>query len=82
MIPQVRKLASHDSFTAHLRSLELDLPVDEVVVPGGVLAETVTIRDGAAGDLHVPNRFAILPMEGWDGTLDGRPTELVEDHPH
>ena len=24
-----------------------------------------------------PNRFAILPMEGWDGTADGRPTDLV-----
>ena len=23
------------------------------------------------------NRFAILPMEGWDGTADGRPTDLV-----
>ena len=23
------------------------------------------------------NRFAILPMEGWDGTRDGRPSELV-----
>jgi 2,4-dienoyl-CoA reductase-like NADH-dependent reductase (Old Yellow Enzyme family) len=25
----------------------------------------------------VPNRFAILPMEGWDGSPDGRPTDLV-----
>ncbi len=25
----------------------------------------------------VGNRFAILPMEGWDGTPDGRPTDLV-----
>ena len=25
----------------------------------------------------VGNRFAILPMEGWDGTTDGRPTDLV-----
>ena len=27
--------------------------------------------------LRIPNRFAILPMEGWDGTSDGRPTDLV-----
>ena len=26
---------------------------------------------------RAPNRFAILPMEGWDGTDDGRPTDLV-----
>src|SRR5690606_24728646 len=27
---------------------------------------------------RVGNRFCILPMEGWDATTDGRPTELVE----
>ena len=25
----------------------------------------------------IGNRFAILPMEGWDCTLDGHPTDLV-----
>ena len=78
MIPQVRKLASYESFSAHLRSLGLDLPVDEAVQPDGALAQPLTIRDGSAGALHAANRFAILPMEGWDGTPDGRPTELVE----
>ncbi len=77
MIPQVRKLDSFESFTAHLRSLGLDLAVDETVEPGGALARPVTIRDGSAGTLQAPNRFAILPMEGWDGTRDGRPTDLV-----
>jgi len=28
-------------------------------------------------DVGAPNRFAVLPMEGWDGTDDGRPTPLV-----
>ena len=27
--------------------------------------------------MHVGNRFCVLPMEGWDGTADGRPTELT-----
>ena len=78
MIPQVRKLASYTSFTQHVRSLGLDLPVDESVQPAGALAQPLTIRDGSAGALHAANRFAILPMEGWDGTADGHPTELVE----
>jgi len=78
MIPQVRKLATHESFTAHLRSLGLDLPVDEFVAAGSALAQPLTIHDGSAGELHVSNRLAVLPMEGWDGTPDGRPTELVE----
>ena len=25
----------------------------------------------------IGNRFCILPMEGWDGTQDGKPTELT-----
>ena len=77
MIPQVRKLDTHDAFVAHLRALELDLAVDETLVPDGPLAQPLTIDDGSAGALEVSNRFAILPMEGWDGTLDGRPTDLV-----
>ena len=40
------------------------------------LADAADIHD-RAGDLRVPNRFAALPMEGWDGTVDGRPTDLV-----
>ena len=32
----------------------------------------MTTSAGLAG-----NRFSILPMEGWDGTPDGRPTELT-----
>lgn len=77
MIPQVRKLATHDAFVAHLRALDVDLDVDEVVVPDGPLAQPLMVHDGSAGVLEVSNRFAILPMEGWDGTLDGRPTDLV-----
>ncbi len=77
MIPQVRKLDTHDAFTAHLGALGVDLPVDAVVEADGALARPVTIHDASAGELVVANRFAILPMEGWDGTPDGRPTDLV-----
>ena len=78
MIPQVRKLSSYESFTTHLRTLGVDLPIAKEVPAGGALAQPLVIRDGSAGELCAPNRLAILPMEGWDGTADGRPTELVE----
>ncbi len=74
---QVKRLASIDDLRAHLDRLGVDIPVDAVVEAGGPLATPVEIRDGAAGTLTVPNRFAVLPMEGWDGTTDGRPTDLV-----
>jgi 2,4-dienoyl-CoA reductase-like NADH-dependent reductase (Old Yellow Enzyme family) len=78
VIPQVRKLDTFEAFTDHVRSLGIELPIDEVVAADGALARPASIHDGAAGELAVPNRFAILPMEGWDGTVDGHPTDLVE----
>ncbi|MBK5286941.1 MAG: NADH:flavin oxidoreductase [Acidimicrobiia bacterium] len=74
---QVKRLDSVERLRTHLADLGVDIPVDEAVDPNGPLGEPVTIHDGSAGDLTAPNRFAILPMEGWDGTTDGRPTDLV-----
>ena len=78
---QVKRLETVDQLRAHLDALGADtaaaIPVDARVDPNGPLSESVTIRDASAGTLTAPNRFAILPMEGWDGTTDGRPTDLV-----
>jgi len=76
--PQVKKLASPDALRARLAELALDLPVDDDVDPAGPLATAFTVTDGRAGERTVGNRFAVLPMEGWDGTTDGGPTDLVE----
>ncbi|MCB0963853.1 MAG: NADH:flavin oxidoreductase, partial [Acidimicrobiales bacterium] len=75
--PQVKKLSSPAELRDRLAELGLDLPVDDELDPAGALAQPLAIADGSAGTLEVPNRFAVLPMEGWDGTDDGRPTDLV-----
>lgn len=74
---QVKKLDTVAAFRAHCAQLGIEIPIDDAVDPDGALAESVEIRDGASRVLRAPNRFAVLPMEGWDGTTDGRPTELV-----
>ncbi len=74
---QVKRLTTVDALRAHLDELGVSIPLDDEVDPGGVLSTPVEVRDGSAGALRVPNRFAVLPMEGWDGTDDGRPTDLV-----
>lgn len=58
----------------HLASLGADLAVDEALEtgPAAPLATPLVL-----GERRIGNRFAILPMEGWDGTADGRPTDLV-----
>ena len=62
------------AFRAHARSLSLELPCDEAPASGASspLARPIT-SDGRT----VGNRICIHPMEGWDGTADGRPTEAT-----
>ena len=74
---QVKKLADAGAFRGHLESLGIEIPFDEHVDPAGALADPLTIGDGGAGDLVAPNRWAVLPMEGWDAESDGRPSDLV-----
>ena len=75
--PQVKKLDTAERLLGHLAELGVDLPFDEQVDPDGALARPLTFTDGSAGQLTAPNRFAVLPMEGWDATTDGLPTDLV-----
>ena len=69
--PQVKSFKTADALLAHLATLGITLPFDD---PPDVaaLAEPIDVAGRRCA-----NRFAILPMEGWDGTDDGRPTDLV-----
>jgi NADPH2 dehydrogenase len=71
---QMRTLRTTAELAAHLDALGLDLAFDEEVVaaPAGPLAQPLSVLGATVG-----NRFAVLPMEGWDGEEDGRPSELV-----
>jgi 2,4-dienoyl-CoA reductase-like NADH-dependent reductase (Old Yellow Enzyme family) len=74
---QVKKLDSVGAFRDHCAALGIEIPIVDEVDPAGSLAQPVRIRDGSGGTFTSSNRFAVLPMEGWDGTTDGRPTDLV-----
>lgn len=73
---QVKKLGSPAALREHLASLGVTLPVADTAPPDGPLAQPASFTD-VAGTFTSPNRFAVLPMEGWDGSTDGRPTDLV-----
>lgn len=72
-IPRVARLKTADDFRTHLESLGVPLPFDEIVVSGSEspLATPLHLANGRV----IGNRFAIHPMEGWDGTTDGKPTD-------
>jgi NADPH2 dehydrogenase len=75
--PQVKNLSTLGAFEQRLDQLGVRIPIDEQLDRHGALASPVDVHDGVAGTLTAANRFAVLPMEGWDGTVDGRPTDLV-----
>ena len=73
MFPRVAQFKDTTSFRQRLAELGLELPVDDRALSaaeGTPLAEPI-----AAGNLRIGNRWCIHPMEGWDGTLDGHPSE-------
>jgi NADPH2 dehydrogenase len=62
------------AFRTYVTDLGLDLPCDDQVLtaPESPLAQPLALDRFTIG-----NRFCIQPMEGWDGTEDGRPSELT-----
>ena len=72
--PRIASLKTAQAFRDRLSALNLTLPFDESLqsAPTSPLS-----RPLEAGGLTAGNRWCILPMEGWDGTPDGRPTELT-----
>lgn len=74
---KIRKIASlrtAEDFQTHLSEIGAKLPFEPTVeaAPKSPLSEPIQSNAGPIG-----NRWSILPMEGWDGETDGRPTELT-----
>jgi len=59
-------------FQAHLHSLGLKIPCDDALVSG---EESPLRQPLLRGEIRLGNRIVVQPMEGWDGTPDGNPTE-------
>jgi NADPH2 dehydrogenase len=72
---KIGTLKSVEAFREYLEELGADVPVDDEILPApdSPLAQPAELFGKIAG-----NRWAIHPMEGWDGTTDGRPTEKTE----
>ena len=71
-IARVAAMKDAEHFRAHLRSLGVSIPWDDHVTAG---TESPISRELVLGEIKIGNRIAVQPMEGWDGTPDGNPTE-------
>jgi 2,4-dienoyl-CoA reductase-like NADH-dependent reductase (Old Yellow Enzyme family) len=70
--PRVASLKTAAAFRNHLQRSNISIEFDDIVDPAGALAQPIEV-DG----VRVGNRFCILPMEGWDGTTSGEPSDLT-----
>src|SRR5688572_31649445 len=72
--PRVASLKTPALFREHLTRSNIPLPLDDVILPPG---ESPLSRPFELDGVRVGNRFCVLPMEGWDGTPDGEPSDLT-----
>jgi len=70
--PPIGGMRTVADFKAHAAGLHLNIPCDSdlEVGPNSTLAQSINFSGKKIG-----NRFCIHPMEGWDGTVDGKPSE-------
>lgn len=72
---RVAALKTVEQFRDYLQSLGLQLELDDAplsAAAGSPLAKPIEV-----GGFRVGNRWAVHPMEGWDATSDGKPTEFT-----
>jgi NADPH2 dehydrogenase len=73
--PRVAALRTPEILRAHLQRSNIPLGFDaDLVTPA---ASSPLGRSIEVEGTRIGNRFCILPMEGWDGTADGAPTDLT-----
>jgi len=71
---RIATLKSAEEFSDYLRQLGVTLGFDPEVRRG----EDAWLQQPYRLDgFRIGNRFCVLPMEGWDGTPDGKPSDLT-----
>ena len=70
---RIGSLKTVDEFRGYLAELNIDLPVDDQ--PQSQDEQSPMAQSIQVGNFLVGNRWAVHPMEGWDATLQGKPSE-------
>src|SRR5215469_14344520 len=71
-IVRIGSLKDISQFEAHLQASNLNIPYDRALASS---TESPLLEPLARGPFRIGNRIAVQPMEGWDGTADGNPSE-------
>jgi NADPH2 dehydrogenase len=73
--PPITRYKTAEELLSYAKELGISLPFDAKVqaAPESAMVQHFLLPDGR----KIGNRFCIQPMEGWDGTADGKPSELT-----
>jgi len=74
---RIPTLKTISDFRAHVASLAIELPCEDSIVSGIASPLAQSVEGVLVNGKKVGNRFAIQPMEGWDGTTTGGVTDDV-----
>lgn len=71
------QLKTTDDLRNYLQTNAIDLPFDDALLPpdNSPFSRPIQLKSGKT----IGNSLCILPMEGWDGTLDGRPSDFTRN---
>src|SRR5262245_28847188 len=73
-IPTLKTVAD---FRAYIAALGIELPCEETILTGTASPLAQPVEGISINGKKIGNRYAIQPMEGWDGTTSGGATQEV-----
>jgi 2,4-dienoyl-CoA reductase-like NADH-dependent reductase (Old Yellow Enzyme family) len=76
-LTRIPSLKTVEDFRKHVASLGIELPCEDSIVPGLASPLTQPVDGVTINGKRIGNRWAIHPMEGWDGTTTGGVTDEV-----
>ena len=68
---RVPTLKTPENFRRHAAALGLNLPCDDAILTASSSPLSRPIEGVPINGKRIGNRFAVQPMEGWDGTRTG-----------
>ncbi len=74
-LTRIPSLKTVEDFRTHLATLGLELPCDDAIVSGTDSPLMRPVEHVTINGKRIGNRWAIHPMEGWDGTTCGGVTD-------
>src|SRR5437867_2829449 len=76
-LTRIPSLKTAQDFRNHVAALGIDLPCEDEIIAGSASPLTQPLTHVTINGKRIGNRYAIQPMEGWDGTVTGGITDDV-----